>query len=67
MSKMRYFCVSYAHQGGFGRKLFGRTGDVSEDIVFLWEKECAKGRRGSVCIIAISEIDGPVTQVKEIP
>tara|TARA_R110000744_G_scaffold119072_1_gene222203 strand:+ start:495 stop:782 length:288 start_codon:yes stop_codon:yes gene_type:complete len=59
---MKYFIVSYAHQKGFGRRLFGRDGPISEDVIFQWETSCAEDFPDDrVCIIAISEIDGPIT------
>ncbi len=58
---MRYFLVSFAFSGGFGRRLFGPDGPINEEQILFWEEACAKTILGeSVSIIAISEIDGPV-------
>lgn len=68
---MKYYLVSYAHQNGFGRRLFGRSGPVDEDAVFHWEKSCEESLNsdgkpvGKCVILAISEIDGPITPVRE--
>lgn len=63
---MRFFLVSFAFTGGFGRRLFGTDAQIDEEQILFWEDECSKKIRGSdrpVSIIAISEIDGPVKPV----
>ncbi len=61
---MRYFLVSYAFNGGFGRRLFGTNGQVNERQILHWEEICAETvSQKSVSIIAISAIDGPITPV----
>jgi len=58
---MKYYLVSYSYGYGFGRKLFGTSTRIDEAKILKWEASCAKASCAEIaCILAISEIDGPI-------
>jgi hypothetical protein len=59
---VKFYLVSFAHTKGFGNRLVGWNDPISEDVIREWSVICAENTDDeTVCLIAISEIDGPVT------